>query len=176
MELHLWRTNYVRTLKTNGGCYTSQSKQTGDAILLRTNKRRMLYFSEHTNGGCYASQNIQMGDALLRRAWVSAHNLSSTNVVPFVISITIYLRRISYQRFKLLKCWKLNLLFSFTIYNYTYVWLGNNKAYLWINGKSKFLHMINESLVFFISSTWAVKHNKTKHNYDSSIDYINLFV
>jgi hypothetical protein len=84
---------------------------------------------KHTNGGCYTSQNIQ-----------------TANVIPFVISITIYLRRISYQRFKLLKCWKLNLLFSFTIYNYTYVWLGNNKAYLWIKGKSKFLHIINESL------------------------------
>jgi hypothetical protein len=49
---------------TNGGCYSSQNKQmgdamflrtkqTGDAILLRANKRGMLYFSEHTNGGCY---------------------------------------------------------------------------------------------------------------------------
>jgi hypothetical protein len=37
--------------QTNGGCYTSQGKQTGDAILLRANKRVMLYFTEHTNGG-----------------------------------------------------------------------------------------------------------------------------
>ena len=63
---------------TNGGCYASQSiqtgdailfrtKQTGDAILLRANKPGMLYFSEHTNGGCYASQNIQTGDPILLR-------------------------------------------------------------------------------------------------------------
>lgn len=100
-----------------------------------------------------------------RLFWVSAHNVSSTNVVPFVISITIYLRRISCQRFKLLKCWKLKHNVSFTIYNYTYVWLGKNKAYLWIKGKSKFLHIINESLVFFISFTWAVTHKKYKHNW-----------
>ena len=68
MELHLWRTNYVRTLKTNGECYISHSIQTGDAMLLRTYKRGMLFFSEHTNGGCYASQSIQTGDALLLRA------------------------------------------------------------------------------------------------------------
>ena len=57
MELHLWRTNYVRTLKTNRGCYTSQSKQTGGAILLRANKPGMLCFSEQKNG-----------DAILLRA------------------------------------------------------------------------------------------------------------
>ena len=88
MEQHLWRTNYVRTLKANGGWYTSQSKQTGDAMLLRANKRWMLYFSEqnkrgcyttesiHTGmlyfseqnkPGCYTSQNIQTGDAMLLR-------------------------------------------------------------------------------------------------------------
>ena len=64
--------------QTNEGCYTSQGKQTGDAILLRANKRVMIYlteqnkeemqyFSEQTNGGCYASQNIQTGDAMLLR-------------------------------------------------------------------------------------------------------------
>jgi hypothetical protein len=43
----------------NGGCYASQSIQTGDAMLLRAYKEGMLCFSEHTNGGCYVSQNIQ---------------------------------------------------------------------------------------------------------------------
>jgi hypothetical protein len=68
-----------------GDAMLLRTKQTGDSILLRANKRGMLCFSEQTNGGCYASQN------------------SSTNVVPFVINIIIYLRRISYQRFKLIK-------------------------------------------------------------------------
>ena len=45
------------------------SKQTGDAILLRANKRGMLSFSEQTNGGCYTSQSIQTGDAMLLRAY-----------------------------------------------------------------------------------------------------------
>jgi hypothetical protein len=31
--------------QTNGGCYASQSKQTGDDILLRASKRGMIYFS-----------------------------------------------------------------------------------------------------------------------------------
>ena len=34
----------------NGGCYTSQSKQTRDDILVRANKPGMIYFSEQTNG------------------------------------------------------------------------------------------------------------------------------
>ena len=68
MELHLWRTNYVRTLKTNGECYISHSIQTGDAMFLRTYKRGMLCFSEQTNEGCYPSQSKQTGDAMLLRA------------------------------------------------------------------------------------------------------------
>jgi hypothetical protein len=31
--------------QTNGGCYSSQNKQTGDDILLRANKRGIIYFS-----------------------------------------------------------------------------------------------------------------------------------
>ena len=58
----------MRTLKTNGGCYASKSKQTGDAVLLRANKRGMLYFSEQTNGECYSSQSKQTGDDILLRA------------------------------------------------------------------------------------------------------------
>jgi hypothetical protein len=50
-----------------GDAMLLRTKQRGDAILFRANKRVMLYFSEQTNGGCYASQNIQTGDAMLLR-------------------------------------------------------------------------------------------------------------
>ena len=83
MELHLWRTNYVRTLKTNGECYTYHSIHTGDAMFLRAYKRGMLYFSEHTNGGCYSSQSMQTGDAMLLRTY-------SSNVIILVNCLSQY--------------------------------------------------------------------------------------
>jgi hypothetical protein len=46
-----------------------RTKQRGDAILLRANKRGMLCFSEHTNGGCYISQKKTNEDAILLRAY-----------------------------------------------------------------------------------------------------------
>jgi hypothetical protein len=54
--------------QTNRGCYTSQSKQTGDTILLRAYKRGMLYFSEENKRECYTSESIQMGDTIFLRA------------------------------------------------------------------------------------------------------------
>jgi hypothetical protein len=70
--------------QANGGCYTSQSKQTGDAILLRANQRMMLSFSEQTNGGCYASQNKQTGVAILLRASKQGMLLFSEHIGPLL--------------------------------------------------------------------------------------------